>query len=80
MEGLMEELNTVLREATITPKKKRQTSLFVDQYKKEPEQVTNRTHRKSPGHMLNTGMDREPGRQFNNKHIHSLTPQKRFQR
>jgi hypothetical protein len=37
MKGLMEELNTVLREATITPKKKRQTSLFVDQYKKEPE-------------------------------------------
>jgi hypothetical protein len=43
VEGLMEELNTVLREATITPKKKGQTSLFVDQYKKEPERVTNRT-------------------------------------
>jgi hypothetical protein len=39
----MEELNAVLREATITPKKKRQTSLFVDHYKKEPERVTNRT-------------------------------------
>jgi hypothetical protein len=37
MEGLMEELNTVLREATITPEKKRQTSSFVDHYKKEPE-------------------------------------------
>jgi hypothetical protein len=43
MEGLMEELYTVLREATITPEKKRQTSSFVDHYKKEPEQVTNRT-------------------------------------
>jgi hypothetical protein len=43
MEGLMEELNTVLREATITPEKKRQTSLFVDHYKKEPERVTNGT-------------------------------------
>jgi hypothetical protein len=39
----MEELNTVLREATITPEKKRQTSSFADHYKKEPEQVTNRT-------------------------------------
>jgi hypothetical protein len=37
VEGLMEELNTVLREVTITPEKKRQTSSFVDQYKKEPE-------------------------------------------
>jgi hypothetical protein len=36
VEGLMEELNTVLREVTIMPKKKRQASLFVDQYKKEP--------------------------------------------
>jgi hypothetical protein len=43
VEGLMEELNTVLREATITPEKKRQTSSFADHYKKEPEQVTNRT-------------------------------------
>jgi hypothetical protein len=43
MEGLMEELNTVLREATITPEKKRQMSSFVDHYKKEPERVTNRT-------------------------------------
>jgi hypothetical protein len=43
MEGLMEELNTVLREATITPEKKRQTSSFVDHYKKEPERVTNGT-------------------------------------
>jgi hypothetical protein len=39
----MEELNTVLREVTITPEKKRQMSSFVDQYKKEPERVTNRT-------------------------------------
>jgi hypothetical protein len=37
MEGLMEELNTVLREVTIMPKKKRQTSSFVDHYKKKPE-------------------------------------------
>jgi hypothetical protein len=43
VEGLMEELNTVLREATIMPKKKRQMSSFVDHYKKEPERVTNRT-------------------------------------
>jgi hypothetical protein len=43
VEGLMEELNTVLREATITPEKKRQTSSFVDHYKKEPERVTNGT-------------------------------------
>jgi hypothetical protein len=43
VEGLMEELNTVLREVTIMPEKKRQTSSFVDQYKKEPERVTNRT-------------------------------------
>jgi hypothetical protein len=39
----MEELNTVLREATIMPEKKRQTSSFVDHYKQEPERVTNRT-------------------------------------
>jgi hypothetical protein len=43
MEGLMEELNTVLREAIIMPEKKRQTSSLVDHHKKEPEQVTNRT-------------------------------------
>jgi hypothetical protein len=43
MEGLIEELNTVLKEATIMPKKKKQTSSFVDHYKKEPERVTNRT-------------------------------------
>jgi hypothetical protein len=39
----MEELNTVLREVTITPEKKRQMSSLVDHHKKEPEQVTNRT-------------------------------------
>jgi hypothetical protein len=43
VEGLMEELNTVLREAIITPEKKRQTSSFVDHYKKEPERVTKGT-------------------------------------
>jgi hypothetical protein len=43
VEGLMEELNTVLRKVTIAPEKKRQMSSFVDQYKKEPERVTNRT-------------------------------------
>jgi hypothetical protein len=51
IEGLMEELNTVLREATIMPEKKRQTSSFVDHYKKEPEQVTNKTLRGTESHQ-----------------------------
>jgi hypothetical protein len=40
---ITEDINDTIRAVCMTPEEKGQTSSFVEEYKKEPEQVTNRT-------------------------------------